>query len=149
MQKRKQKHTEKREQRRSAAPHAFPEVIWILFDFDRFTHIVAGVYSEKESPYSLDDVLGVFSCFFQAFELATDTIHPGIKRQQIADIIDAMPQIWVDKGGENEMLIDLEPEYYPDMITRYFDTYFPHCNYRINHFFSGHIREHRYQELFC
>lgn len=149
MQMRKQMHTGKREQRRSAAPHAFQGVIWILFDFDRFTPIVAGVYSEMESTYSLEDVLDVFSCFFQSFELATATIHPGIRREQIANIIDAMPQIWLDKGGEHEVLIDLEPEYYPDMITRYFETHFPRCNYRINHFFSGRIREHRYQELFC
>lgn len=123
-------------------------MIRIQFDFDRFSQIVAGVYSETESPYSLDDILCVFSCFFQAFELATTTIHPGINRQQIAEIIDTMPRIWLDKGGEHEVLIDLEPEYYPDMITRYFETYFPHCNYRINHFFSGHIRELRYLEVF-
>lgn len=120
----------------------------MLFDFDRFTPIVAEVYSEIESPYSLDNVLGVFYFFFLAFELATATIHPGIKRQQIADIINAMPQIWVDKGGKHEVLIDIEPEYYPDMITRYFETYFPRCNYRINHFFSGRVRELRYYEVF-
>lgn len=125
----------------------FQEVVSILFNFEVFTTVVAEVYSGLESSYNLDDVLRILQYFFQKYEAEMGECHPGIKRKQIADIIEAMPQIWGNKDGKQEALLDLDPDYYPALIDQYFQTYFPHCNYRINHFFSGRVRELRLYEV--
>lgn len=111
------------------------------FDFDKFTEIAANVYSG--GVYSLEDALNVFRCFFARFEVFTGEAHPAIKKGQIAELMAAMPYI----DGRRSGLCDIEPEAYPEIIDRYFETPFRDCNYRINHFFSGRVRELRMQEL--
>ena len=122
-------------------------MITIQFDFDTFTPIVADVYSMLKISYNLEDVLSVFRCFFQAYETKIGECHPGLKREQIAAIISAMPQIWIHDIGSEAVLIDLYPDEYRMLINQYFETYFPKCNYRINHFFSGRVREMRLYEI--
>ena len=118
-------------------------MIVILFNFASFTRVVENVYNTVSTPYSLDNVLSVFRYFFEEYEAATGQIHPGIRRDQIARIVAAMPYIDMQTHGT---AADIDPEDYPDMIDAYFQTDFPDCDYRINHFFSGQIRELRFYE---
>ncbi len=101
-----------------------------------------------ESAYSLDNVLYVFRYFFKAYEDHTGAQHPGIRREQIQDIIQKMPVLREDRGRHGEAVIYLDPDLYPQMIDKYFQTNFLQCNYRINHFFGGSIRLYRYYECY-
>jgi len=118
-------------------------VLFILFDFDYFSKIVERVYDVVSTPYTIEEVLSVFEYFFSAYETETGNIHPGIRQDQIAKIIKTMPYIDMQTHG---MSADIEPEDYPAIIDTYFQTYFPNCDYRINHFFSGRVREIRFYE---
>ena len=42
--------------------------------------------------------------------------------------------------------MDIDPDCYEDMIDRHFRTRYRNCDYNINHFFSGRIRELRFYE---
>lgn len=70
------------------------------FDFHRFSRIAALAY-RAGNPYTLEQCLEVFRCYFQTYEDYMGRPHPPIRRVQIA---------------------------------------------RINHFFSGRIRELRVYE---
>lgn len=136
----------------------------MLFDFDIFARVTLSAYREVgNSPYSFEEVLGVFKYFFDTYEYMMGCSHPPIKRAQVIRIIEAMP--FYDRrvpcveyenegyGEEWEYVAvyreDIAPEDYPILINAYFNTWFPMCNYRINHFFSGDIRALRmYEELY-
>lgn len=122
------------------------EVLPITFNFDLFSRITASVYRQMESPFSLEEVLDIFYYFFSAYEEATGEAHPGIRRDQIRQLIEIMPYSSRDGAGFDSKVIDFSPVDYPNMIDGYFATEFAYCNYRINHFFSGQIRELRYYE---
>lgn len=113
------------------------------FDFDRFSRIAASVYT-SESPYSLEDVLEVFKCYFQQYEVYTGHSHPPLRALQIARIIQDMP--WLDDVGKSGTSADIAPDCYPTIIEQHFNTRYRRCDYNINHFFSGKIRELRYYE---
>lgn len=113
------------------------------FDFDRFSRITASVYA-GESPYSLADVLGVFKCYFQQYETYTGHPHPFLRASQIARIIQDMP--WLDCACRRGVSADIAPDCYPTIIEQHFKTRYRRCDYNINHFFSGKIRELRYYE---
>lgn len=113
------------------------------FDFDRFSKIAASVYT-RESPYSLEDVLGVFKCYFQQYEAYTGYSHPPLRASQIARIIQDMP--WLDCVCRGSVSADITPDCYPVIIEQHFKTRYRHCDYNINHFFSGKVRELRYYE---
>ena len=100
------------------------------------------MYDSVSTPYTLDEVLSVFRYFFQGYEIVTGERHPSIRREQIARIVETMPYIDQNHRGS----ADIEPEDYPCLIDAYFRTDFRNCNYRINHFFSGQIRELRFYE---
>lgn len=122
------------------------EVLPITFNFDLFSRITASVYRQMESPFSLEEVLDIFYYFFSGYEEAIGEAHPGIRRDQIRQIIEIMPYSSRDGAGFDSKVIDFSPDDYPYMIDAYFATEFAYCNYRINHFFSGQIRELRYYE---
>lgn len=113
------------------------------FDFERFSRIAASVYNEG-NPYSLGEVLGVFSAYFQRYEQHTGHPHPPIRASQIARIIQDMP--WMDTVGKRSYIADIEPDCYPIIIEQHFKTRYRRCDYGINLFFSGRIRELRYYE---
>lgn len=117
----------------------------MLFDFERFEDIAASVY--PETPYSFEESMSVFKYFFSKYEQVIGSPHPPIRASQIVRICQEMPFIFCeDKGGS---IADVDADEYPSMIDRYFETEFRNCNYRINHFFSGRIREMRfYEELY-
>ena len=108
------------------------------FDFDLFCRMVKRIYPDSGCSYSVEDALLVFRYFFQRFERHTGKPHPPISKANAARIMARMPEL------ENGM--PLEPDMYIDLIEQYFETDFPDCDYRINHFFSGRIRDNRFYE---
>lgn len=127
------------------------------FDFEGFSQRATEVYNNY-FLYSLDDCLSVFRCYFESFEIFTKRTHPPIKGSQIYKIMGTMP--FFDAGAaENYVnfmrshghtpMPDITPSTYPDIIQQHFKTIYRNCDYNINHFFSGRIRELRLYELDC
>lgn len=111
----------------------------MLFDFDRFSISAKLAYRRCcGSAYSLEEVLQVFCYYFETYELVFDEAHPFINIQQIANIIAKMP---CTQDGAN-----ISPDDYESMIDQHFVTQYRRCDYNINHFFSGQIRDLRYYE---
>lgn len=116
----------------------------MLFNFEKFSDIAASVY--PNTPYSLEDALGVFRYYFEKYEEHTSKPHPPIRASQIVRICQDMPYIdQEDKGGYFE---DVAPEDYRVLIDKHFATKYRRCDYNINHFFSGRIRLMRWLEEF-
>ena len=112
----------------------------MLFDFERFEDIAKSVY--PETPYSFAESMSVFRYFFGAYEQAMGHPHPPIRTSQIVRICQDMPYLTQEyKGGS---YADIDAEAYPAVIDAYFGSDFKNCDYRINHFFSGRIREMRF-----
>ncbi len=118
----------------------------MVFNFKTFSAFATKAYKELgESPYILDEVLAVFKCYFTKYEREMCEPHPNLRLSQIKHIISVMPYLEKDfKSGAPE---DIDADCYPDMINQHFKTeYRGNCDYNINHFFSGCIRELRYYE---
>lgn len=111
-------------------------------DWDLFVKLAAIEYGTMPTdyPYSLNDVLSVFRCFFLNYEKATGERHPPLKAQNIRSVMERLP--YTDGG-----MLDISPESYPEIVEQYFKTTFRGCDYRINHFMSGDIRKLRLAEL--
>lgn len=129
----------------------------MIFDFDRFTTAVKLAYRHCDGcAYDLEEVLHVFRYYFETYEMILDTAHPMISIAQIAKIIIQMPYVLVEDDdppnnapGEEDYgptMLDLLPEEYEAMIDQHFITKYARCDYNINHFFSGMIRQLRYYE---
>lgn len=112
------------------------------FDFDLFSRIASRVY-QQGNTYSLDECLTVFRLYFQEYEKYMGHPHPPIKAAQIARLMEKMP--YVDQLG-NGGLTDLEAEEYENLINLHFKTKYRRCDYNINRFFSGRVREMRAYE---
>lgn len=115
----------------------------MLFDFQRFSRIAASVYNQG-SRYTLDECLTVFRCYFETYEEYIKRAHPPIRAPQIARIMKDMP--FVMEGSKECGLSDIHPATYPYLIRLHFKTRYQRCDYNINHFFSGKIRELRLHE---
>ena len=110
----------------------------MLFDFERFKPRIKLAYRNcTNCPYSIEEVTEVIAYYFDTYEYIFDNPHPVISLQQLTDIIRKMPEV-------NGLYI--EPENYPPMIDQHFATDYGGCDYNINHFFSGLIRENRFYE---
>ncbi len=115
----------------------------MLFDFDTFARIVRRVYRHGNA-YSLQQALSVFYAYFQRYEQQTGRAHPNIRGEQIRAIMEKMP--YLDGEGMPGRSIDLDPDDYPALIEKHFQTQYLRCDWNINHFFSGRIRELRFYE---
>ena len=115
----------------------------MVFNFGKFCDMVASVY--RDSPYSIDDVLFVFWTYFAAYEEHIGQPHSNINARQITNIIEKMP--YVDGRNSGGAICDILPEEYPAIIDRHFATRYHRCDYNINHFFAGRIRELRWCEV--
>lgn len=114
------------------------------FDFKTFANIVQKVFPEQEGDYTIRQALEVFQYYFEKYEEASGKPHPPIRAEQIKRILGEMPWIFLeDRGGDYE---DVSPACYRAMIDQHFQTKYRGCNYNINHFFSGRIRENRFYE---
>lgn len=121
------------------------EVI-LVFDFDRFITNAKLAYRRcGGSLYSFEDVLRVFRYYFETYELIFDEAHPMINIAQIARIIEKMPFI-LDGDYQSRTMIDIDPDDYETLIDQHFATKYRSCDYNINHFFSGEIRNLRFYE---
>lgn len=91
------------------------------------------------AKYKEADCKLVFTVYFSTYKKHMGQEHPNLKQSQIERIIQAMPG-----DGKNTFNI---VDYYR-MIQRHFNTkYSIDCDYNINHFFSGNIRTHRFNEI--
>lgn len=107
------------------------------FDFETFAALVP---EQIPGGFTRMEVLKVFRYYFQAYEDAFGKPHPPIRRAQIARIVAAMPYVYDNHGRD----MYVTPGCYPAMIDRHFCTeYCRGCDYNINHFFAGRIRELR------
>ena len=114
------------------------------FDFGRFSRIAATAYPVG-CQYTVGECLEVFRCYFQTYEDCIGRPHPPIRREQIRRIMEEMPcTVMEDRGGSLE---PLAPEDYLDLIDLHFKTRYRNCDYNINHFFSGRIREMRLYDV--
>lgn len=114
------------------------------FDFGLFSSIAARVY-RPGNLYSLEDCLQVFGSYFQTYEDCMGRPHPPIRAEQISRIMQSMP--WVCEDDRGAVAPDIEPGWYSDLITLHFKTKYRRCDYNINHFFSGRVRELRFYEM--
>lgn len=116
----------------------------MMFDFDAFTLRAKLAYRRcGGSLYSLNDALAVFRYYFDTYEMIMETAHPMISIAQIAGIIEKMPFI-LDTSAKT---CDIMAEDYKLIIDQHFITEYKNCDYNINHFFSGKIRDLRYFEV--
>lgn len=115
---------------------------FLLFDFEKFQKILEHVYPECYTDFSLDDTSSVFLQYFIAYEEHTGHAHPPIKAEQIKRIVEKMDS-WDDGFGRTEFVLPFQYEY---MIYQHFKTKYRRCDFNINHFFSGRIREMRYYD---
>lgn len=120
----------------------------MFFDFNKFTirtKLVYRNFSNKDA-YNIEDILTVFHYYFDTYEYLFHKAHPMIKAEQIESIIEKMPH--VDNYDSNNPIIAISPEQYAEIIDRHFETKYRCCDYNINHFFSGQIRELRFNEVY-
>ncbi len=117
----------------------------MLFDFNTFAGLAERCYTP--GPYSLGDVLMVFKFYFSKYEQRLGRPHPNIRTEQIRRIVAVMPYLDNDGYGMASKVADLFPDLYKHIITQHFNTNYRNCDYNINHFFSGKIRQLRYFEL--
>ena len=116
-------------------------------DFDRLSDTIHALYIRLGPfPYSAEEYINVFRYYFAKYQAVTGWPHPPVKWEQILRIMEIMPY------SERYHLIqgdiyDIPPDMYPEIIDLYFSTPFRNCDYRINHFFSGDIRNMRIYEL--
>lgn len=131
-------------------------VFVLTFNFLEFSKIASVVYNIG-NIYSLDECLKVFRCYFGMYEKFIGHAHPPIKAGQIERIIRIMP--YIDREPSKEVVEaikqidpqmepapDIEPDLYPLIIQLHFKTKYRNCDYNINHFFSGRIRDYRMME---
>ena len=115
----------------------------VKMDFSRFREIAWSVYPEN-LPYSFEECIDIFRCFFELYQTYFGEEHPMLKAGQIYGIMQKMPYVDDSHVG----IEDIDASTYPDMIRAYFHKSFRKCDYRINHFFSGRIRELLIYEVF-
>ncbi len=110
-----------------------------------FLAFVRAAYNEVGcSPYSVDDVLCVFAMYLRAYRENMKNEHPIISMEQIKRIIRVMP--YLDNEATNASREQISVSDYEKIIPRHFETKYRNCDYRLNHFFSGKIREFRFYE---
>lgn len=114
----------------------------MLFDFDRFQGFLRRAYAGAHTSYSLEEVSDVFLQYFTAYERKTGSAHPPIRTEQIKRIIEKMDS-WDDEFGRTEYVLHCTYKY---IIPQHFKTKYRRCDFNVNHFFSGRIREMRYYD---
>lgn len=87
----------------------------------------------------------MFKYYFCYYEQRFREPHPNIRMDQIRRIIHIMPYF---REEESRLYTcgTIAFEIYEYIINRHFRTNYRNCDYNINHFFSGRIRELRWHE---
>ena len=115
---------------------------------EKYWNYVRGVADElhKYIPggeYTADQVVDILQYYYRFYEMHRGEQHPRLNYSQLRNIILKLPVV-DSKYYDNKIYI--EPEDYPAIIRQYFSTEYQ-CDYRINHFMSGCIREIKLYEL--
>lgn len=119
--------------------------MFMYFNFQAFSAFAAKAYRELgEHAYTLEEILSVFRYYFEKYEEYRGEPHPNLRLEQIKRIIQIMP--YLDKNFLSGACSDIDADCYPALIDQHFQTEYRQCDYRINHFFSGCIRELRFYE---
>ena len=116
------------------------------FDFSVVARQIQGQYKRHSAfAWSLNDYIDIFYTFYNEYRIHMGTNHPRLTSEHVYRVMMQLPFIHDKYHGD----IPIEPEEYPKMIDRYFETRFtPGCNYSILHFCSGDIRNMRYHECY-
>lgn len=114
-----------------------------LFDFGTFAKLINKC--DISGQYSRDEVFYVFWLYFVRYEYELSVPHPNISAKQICNISAKMPSFESEPG--KRIFTDIPPFVYLYIIGQHFKTRYRSCDYNINHFFSGRIRELRYYEV--
>lgn len=111
-------------------------------NFEIFKRIIARQYNimreHDETPYTLEEYCWVFEWYFYLYKCKFGKDHPNIKSEQVLAIMYEMPYY---ENSVTNCCEEIDAENYPDIMKAYFNTNFKDCDYNINHFFSGQIRE--------
>lgn len=110
-------------------------VINLKFDFSTFENILYSVLPDEMSITRKIEICFIFQYFFHRYEIERGEIHPNITAAQIRRAVERLEELPIPT---------LE---YPFVIDKYFSTMYQNCDYRINHFLSGRIREIKYNEV--
>lgn len=114
------------------------------FEIWRFHRFAKYVYDGIDAhPYDYWSILSLFQYYFEKYEERTHQPHPPLNTLQIERFINKFPYIF---GKDGDVLADISQDENRMIIDKYFETKFPNCDYNINHFFSGRIREIKYFE---
>lgn len=118
----------------------------MIFNYDLFNNLVRWEYAslQRESdsplPWTLKETLAVFHYFLESYRAYAGEDHPPLKPVQIADYIEWFPKVVTDYA-DSRSIIELGPDWYPDIVDLYFTKPFRQgCNHRIYHFMSGEVR---------
>ena len=118
-------------------------------DFEIFRKVATRAYEDipdKRKCYTLEQSLTIFEYFFKTYADKLGKEHAPIGRDNTRRLIEKLP--YIDAKDAELGYFDIDPEEYPYIIDQYFGTrFFPGCDYRINHFLSGNIRELRLYEV--
>lgn len=122
-------------------------------DYDswsEFVRIASYAYNEMggygpKVGMTFKDAAWVFCVYFSKYFETFGVEHPHISKAQIKRIMWKIPYIFeADVGGP----ADIDTEDYRQLIDKHFKTDYRDCDYNINHFFSGRIRQLRWYECF-
>lgn len=114
-----------------------------LMNYNIFDRLVASVYQEKDA-WPLEGYIYVFHKYFDTYEEYFQEPHPHISKANIRKLMDKMPYLSCESRHDTDEYLD--PDSYDALIERYFELDWQHCDYNVNHFFSGQIREMRFYE---
>lgn len=98
----------------------------------------------------------MFLCYFKTYEEYRGQPHPPIRAEQIDRIMQDMPFLkrpdpsfmkWLKETCNYNPVPDIDPDMYPSLIQLHFKTKYRRCDFNVNHFFSGKIRELRLYEM--
>ena len=101
-------------------------------------------YSLSSSSFTFEECLAVFLLYFATYRLCKGEDHPHVKTDNLVKLLNDIDGHTLYDAGIMPYYFD--PAEYPDMVTKYFDTYFDNCDGNICHFFSGKIRALRFFE---
>ena len=108
-----------------------------MFDYSILEKQVRKAFQNISPVWETTEYFSVFCAFFKAFRQARGEDHPFLRTDHVQRLMEKMP--WLDEDHQ----LPVNAEEYPRLIEFYFQANFEGCDYRIGHFFSGHVRELR------
>lgn len=85
------------------------------------------------------DYVKIIRCYYSAYMSKFHQEHPRLSSQAMDSVIEAL------QSG-SDMVDDMDPETYAELIEQHFRTQYDNCDYNICHFMTEGIRNNRYYE---